>query len=713
MKAEAARYFRTSPPVLAFALVAAGLVGCGGSSGVVGPSDGSVPSDGPVLSDASGSDAPGDGTPPGDGGAVNAVDAGNMPGDGSLDGTPDGTLDGTVDGSLDGMLDGTTQLSDGATEGAAADGSAGDATASDGQASGPVSFLIDVAKGPSRQYLPPAQPTRISDYIYGVNSPGGLVQRTTRWGLVRKGGNAYSAWNWTINYINKGNLACFWQGAGPGADAVAGAVTQDTDSIAAAQAKGEAYLATVPIGSHVAADHTNDTTAPGLCPAPGSDCAGGTRPSTGVNSGNLDFASTNPLSAAFVMNIASKPGAYCTCAPGGGCAMPMGGGADAGGACTFSSNPVYQDEFVNYLRVSYAGGAAPVFFDLDNEPNYWAFTHPELWSFNGALPCQDGVVSYDDIVTKDEQFAAAVKKGWPDAKVFGPTVAQDGIVYAHSYDKDPQYPTEFLDYYLRAMAAASTSGGTPLLDALDVHYYNAKGATAPQCLQNPRMFWDPAYTAISPAAMDALDFSWAGVNGYFDTNWYPRQVIPRLQRKITGAYPSGGPPAPGLSFSEYSSGCEAEIAGALAEADNLGIFGREGVFAAAAQTSLPASSNYLLAAFDLYRNYDGTGSVVGDTAVSAATSDVDRTSVFAFAHSDNGAAIDVVAINKSAMDVDATWSLANAPATLAGVKLFQIVDGNAAVVPVGGTPPTLACAGGTCTLAYTLPKMSATTLVLR
>jgi hypothetical protein len=32
---------------------------------------------------------------------------------------------------------------------------------------------------------------------------------------------------------------------------------------------------------------------------------------------------------------------------------------------------------------------------------------------------------------------------------------------------------------------------------------------------------------------------------------------------------------------------------------------------------------------------------------------------------------------------------------------------------VGGMAPAIACVGGACTLAYTMPAMSATTIVLR
>jgi mannan endo-1,4-beta-mannosidase len=374
-----------------------------------------------------------------------------------------------------------------------------------------------------------------------------------------------------------------------------------------------------------------------------------------------------------------------------------------------STNPVYQDEFVNFIETTYASSAATVFFDLDNEPNYWGFTHPEVWPFTGAVPCETPtVVTYDDILNRDMTYAAAIKTASPTAKLFGPVVAQDGIVYAHSYSADPHFPTEFVDYYLAQMAAATS----PLLDVLDVHYYNEQNSSPSQCLQNPRMFWDPNYTELSPAGTDAIDFQYSGVNNYFDTNWYPRKVVPRLLGKIATAYASSTLAAPHLSFSEYNSGCETVIAGAIAEADDLGIFGREGVFAGALMPLDAPTSNYALAAIDLYRNYDGNGAVVGDTAVRATTSNVETTSVYAFAHSTNAAAVDVIAINKAASVVVATVSIANAPA-LTGATLYDIVDGSASVVAATGTAPTIACTGTTCTLTYKMPPMSATTLILR
>jgi hypothetical protein len=379
-----------------------------------------------------------------------------------------------------------------------------------------------------------------------------------------------------------------------------------------------------------------------------------------------------------------------------------------------TTGTVYQDEFVNYMKVTYGSGA-PVFFSLDNEPNYWPATHPELWPYTGTPGCgTNGTVTFDDIVSRNTTFAAAIKAAWPSAKVFGPVVAQDGIFYAHDYS-DPHLPTTFADYYLGKMAAASVSAGTALLDAFDVHYYTGASSST-QVLQTPRMFWDPNFRDISASATDNLDFGWSGQNNYFDTQLYPRQMIPRLLAKIASAYSGTGIAAPGLSFSEYNLGYETSIQGGVAEADLLGIFGREGVFAATAWplhsiTSNGQLTNYLVAAYDLFRNYDGSGSTVGDTAAYAQTSDVANTSIYAFAHSTNAVAVDLVAINKKSSAVTVTIQIASSP-SLTGATVYDMVGGKAGVVAVS-TSPTVTCSGGTCSLTYTLPATSATTLILR
>jgi hypothetical protein len=566
-----------------------------------------------------------------------------------------------------------------------------------------VTFSIDMSKGPARQFQPPGKPAPISPYVYGVNAFAAWNQ-TTKWGMLRWGGDSMTDWNWTNNQGNSAADYCFWQGNEGGGTTLAGTVTAATPSVTTAQALGAASLVTVPIVDHVSSSAvTNNVWSGSTPPCPGTPaCSGGGGNGYAMDVGNLVFASTTSTSSAFVANNPSKGSAFCT---------------STTGACAVSTTgAVYQDEFVNYMKVTYGAGAGPVLFMLDNEPNYWPSTHPEIWPHTGSAGCgTTGTVTFDDIVTRNTTYATAVKKAWPATKTFGPVVAQDGIVYAGDYS-DPNLPTPFADYYLGKMAAASAAAKEPLIDAFDVHYYTSNGSSS-QCVQVPRMFWDPAFKDFTAAQTDSIDFGWSGQNDYFDTALYPRQMIPRLQGKIATAYAGNATAAPGLSFSEYNAGCETTIEGGVAEADLLGIFGREGVYAATswplqAVTSNGALVNYLVAAYDLYRSYDGKGGSVGDTTVNATTSDVEGTSVYAFAHSTDASAVDVVGVNKTSAAVTVTVSIANSPAVTTAA-LYELVTGKAGVVAVPGAAPTPSCSGTTCTLDVTLAPMSATTLVLR
>jgi hypothetical protein len=585
-----------------------------------------------------------------------------------------------------------------------------------GGAPGSVGFDVDLCKGPVRQYQPPASPAPVSPYIYGINA-GKYVARSTKWGLIRQGGDDDSAYNWTNDYTNAGGDFCYFQGPATMNKNLAGRYTDPTgDTIPAALAKGTAFLATVPILDYVAATYDRNTgwdtatNSGDVCPGMDPACpkrSGSVRANVVDKSqGDPNFASTLTFahandgtatpsnSPAFVPNVMTKGSALCSC--------PAGTKTCAG--CTVGTNPVAQDEFVSFLKVNYASAQAPVFFDLDNEPNYWIGTHPELY----PNQCSTGSVPWDDVVARDLKAAAAVKSAWPSALVFAPVVSGDGIAFGGDY-KSPHFvagSTEFSDYYLQQVAAA----GKPLVDVFDVHYYTVGNSDA-QCLESPRLFWDPNATDISAADTNSLDFNY-GDHSYWDKYWYPRQVIPRLFKKIAAAYGGKATSPPSLSFSEYNPGCEKAISGGVAEADLLGVFGREGVFAATAWPLSDENGNYLAAAFDLYRNYDGSGSVVGDTAVRSTTADAKSTSVYAFAHSDAVTSVEVVAINKQGTPQPVTLRIASAP-TFKTATLYNLVPGQAAVSPAPSAAPAVTCTGGTCTLAFTMPATSATTIVLR
>ena len=339
-----------------------------------------------------------------------------------------------------------------------------------------LTFTIDIGKGPTRQYQPPVAPTAVSPYVYGINGFGKFVASKTKWGLIRQGGNACTAYNWTNDYTNSGADYCYYQGAADNGNLAGKYTDASGDSIPAAQAKGEAFLTTIPILDFVAAKYDRNTgwnpnTSASACPGTDSTCSkwSGTNAANVVdpNPGDpgynktLTFATSDANSPAFVKNVMTKGSALCSCAPG----------TKICAGCAVGTNPVAQDEFVNFLKVNYGSGA-PIFFSLDNEPNYWSGTHPELWPNN----CGDGPTTYDDIVSRNRAAALAVKGAWPSAQVFGSVVAQDGIICAHSYQADAHWPTEFTDYYLALMHAASVAAGVPLLDAYDVHYYGSCSA---------------------------------------------------------------------------------------------------------------------------------------------------------------------------------------------------------------------------------------------
>jgi autotransporter-associated beta strand protein len=215
----------------------------------------------------------------------------------------------------------------------------------------------------------------------------------------------------------------------------------------------------------------------------------------------------------------------------------------------------------------------------------------------------------------------------------------------------------FLNYYLSHMKTASTAAGTRLLDALDLHWYpeatglNASGQSTritgddtsagvdAARLQAPRSLWDPTYT----------ENSWITQ----DTGSGPIQLIPRTQAQINANYAGTK-----LSISEYNYGAGDNINGGLAEADVLGIYGKYGVYSAN-EWPLLANENFINGAFEMFRNYDGKDSTVGDTEVQAINSDTTDTSIYATIDSKNPQHLTLVTINKEITAVTATLNIAD------------------------------------------------------
>jgi mannan endo-1,4-beta-mannosidase len=149
-------------------------------------------------------------------------------------------------------------------------------------------------------------------------------------------------------------------------------------------------------------------------------------------------------------------------------------------------------------------------------------------------------------------------------------------------------------------------------------------------VQAPRALWDPTYREKS-----WIDDSLGGKS---------IRLIPWFDDKIAKQYPGTK-----LSMTEYDFGAGGHISGGIAEADVLGVFGREGVYMAnywgtgAGNGELPV---YVGAAFKLYRNYDGKGGAFGDAAVTTTAADVTKASVYAATDSKRPGVLTVIVINK-------------------------------------------------------------------
>src|SRR6185437_8165641 len=110
--------------------------------------------------------------------------------------------------------------------------------------------------------------------------------------------------------------------------------------------------------------------------------------------------------------------------------------------------------------------------------------------------------------------------------------------------------------------------------------------------QSTRQFWDTNY----------VDPSW--INSVI-------MLIPRMKNWVATYYPGTK-----IGVTEYSWGAEGNINGATAQADLLGIFGREGLDLATRWTS-PTNGDAVFLAMKMYRNYDGNKSTFGNTSVFA------------------------------------------------------------------------------------------------
>jgi hypothetical protein len=259
----------------------------------------------------------------------------------------------------------------------------------------------------------------------------------------------------------------------------------------------------------------------------------------------------------------------------------------------------------DWMRHLVEQGYAPRFVAFDNEPELWGYTHYDV---------HPDCTTYQEILDHYLAYAPAVQEVVPDAELTGP-VTCCWEFYWHSAsgsaDEREHGNQPFLPWFLDQMRSYEEQQGRRILHVLDIHYYPegvfnnlSDPETAAQRLRSTRSLWDASY----------VDESWIGE---------PIRLIPRMLAEINTHYPGTR-----LGISEWNWGADTTMNGALAIADVLGIFGREGLYFAAYWQFPPPGSPGAFA-FQMYSNYDNEGSRFEGTVLPVRRTDAEAVGAYA------------------------------------------------------------------------------------
>jgi len=469
----------------------------------------------------------------------------------------------------------------------------------------------------------------ISPYIYGVAGADPQTLRDLGATLNRWGGNPSSRYNWVIGHA--WNAGRDWEFRNVNYGNPTGSAADQF--VSEALSRGALPLLTVPMIGYVAANDRSDVRSLGV-PAHGG---------SSIQPGSAAIAGYDPAGNQQLTSVISLPRA-----PGA-----MVDNPDP------ASTVVYQDEWIHHLMTQFASQRSAVsFLAMDNEPDLWSETHTDV---------HPARMSYDDMFQTFEDYASAAKAQAPSARVLGPDVSgwtsylysaldRGNDNFATHADRLAHGDQPFLAWWLAQVAKQDRARGIRSLDYLDVHYY-------PQAPWVDSSVNDPATQALRIRSTRSLYDP-----QYVDESWIdqPVMLIPRLKSWIAQNYPGTG-----LAITEYRWGGEGDASGAVALAQVLGIFGREGVDIANYWT-FPKPSSPASAAFRLYGNFDGHGSRFGDLSLPATSTGPD-VSVFAAKNSKSGA-VDLMLVNGSLIrDARVTFDLSIPAST---TKLYQVVGGS-------------------------------------
>jgi len=410
----------------------------------------------------------------------------------------------------------------------------------------------------------------ISPYIYGVAAAGSTFLKQNNLTLERWGGNPTSRYNWRLGAAMNTASDWYFENTNYGNSCHTPGCAAD-EMVAGDRSVGAASLVTVPTLGWVAKNADLNTCGFAVSkygpqqqtdpyrPNCGNGMTTGSKPIIGNNPADTSVRSTPADIKAWIRHLIAKFG---TAAHGG-------------------------------VR----------FYAMDNEPELWYSTHRDV---------APNPLTYDGLYKEFETYATAVKSVDPSAMIDGPVPWGWSAYFDSSYDYVHQTESDrlahgnlpIIPWFLQTVRKHDQTAHRRTLDVLDIHYYpqgsnvfseaDDPGTDALR-LRETRALWDPTYT---------------------DESWIDAQVdlIPRMKAWINQYYPGTK-----LGISEWNWGGESNMSGALAIADVLGLYGREGIYLASYWT-YPNQGSPAATAFDMYRNYDGHDSAFGNESVQTVSS---------------------------------------------------------------------------------------------
>ena len=490
----------------------------------------------------------------------------------------------------------------------------------------------------------------ISPAIYGVSFAGADELASVPYPANRWGGNSVTRYNWRADVSNKASDWFFMNIAEASADPAQLPDGSTADIfVAESLAGGSAPLMTLPLI--------------GWTPV-------------GVREKRWGFS---------VAKYGAQDETECTATGGAFWCQPDAGNGYSSGVRLTGNDPTDTSMAIDETWVTdWVGHLGPAvrWFALDNEPMLWSETHFDV---------HPSPLTYDEIWARTAGVGSAVKSVRPDAVIFGPVVwgwcayfysAADGC--SPGADQASHGGQPFLEWYLDQICEHEENTGVRPVDVLDIHYYpqggqalSAEGDANRQSLRlrSVKELYDPAYVSESWIAQ-------------------PVRLIPRMRDLIDQRCPGLG-----LAITEYNWG-EDGISSALAQAEVLAIFGREGVFGAM-RWVVPDPGSRLEDAFRLFLDFDGAGGRVTGTSRSAISSDVDRVGAYAV-ESPTGDLL-LILINKGTVAEDVQVTIEQP--VVGTAPMYRFTDGSA-LGPAGSVEVT----AGAAVLA--LPARSATLVIL-